>query len=142
MSRTPRCEVYIDGASRGNPGPAGVGVVFLADDGSVLHQLSKPVGHTTNNVAEYLALVYALQTALQRGCRQVMVKTDSELLARQISGRYRVRDAELIRLHGLAMHLGEGFERWQVTHVPRAQNAQADRLAGRAADGRPSPPTA
>lgn len=132
------CEAYIDGASRGNPGPAGVGVVFFeappdgAGRGSGVRRFAKYVGETTNNVAEYLALIYALQEALRRGCTDVTVKTDSELLARQLSGAYRVRDGQLQILHGLARHLVGGFKRCAIQHVPRAQNAEADRLAARA----------
>ena len=125
-------EVYIDGASRGNPGPAGIGVVFMDGKARPVRQLSRYLGETTNNVAEYLALVYALQEALRAGYAALTVKTDSELLARQFSGRYRVRDARLRLFHDLARHLAEAFSACQVQHVPREQNALADRLAGRA----------
>ena len=125
-------EVYIDGASRGNPGPAGVGVVFLDGQARPVRQFSHYLGETTNNVAEYLALVYALQEALRAGYTALTVKTDSELLARQVNGRYRVRDAQLRLFHDLALHLARGFSRCEVQHVPRAQNALADRLAGHA----------
>ena len=129
------CEIYIDGASRGNPGPAGVGVVFLDGGQTPVRQLSKPLGETTNNVAEYLALVYALQEALQAGYTAVTVKTDSELLARQVNGQYRVRDPQLRLFHDLVAHLRQGFARCEVSHIPRSQNRAADRLAGKAADG-------
>jgi ribonuclease HI len=123
--------VYIDGASRGNPGPAGIGVVF--NDGSAApRQLSKYIGETTNNVAEYLALVYALLEALQAGCTSLTVKTDSELLARQINGQYKVRDSRLRLLHDLALHAARGLNGWRIEHIPRTQNALADRLAGQA----------
>ena len=130
------CEVYIDGASLGNPGPAGVGVVFLDGDAKPIRQFSKYLGEATNNVAEYLALVYALQEARQIGCRVVSVKTDSELLARQLNGQYKVRDAQLRLLHDLAHYLTQGFAAWRIEHVPRTQNRLADRLAGQAARGR------
>jgi ribonuclease HI len=97
-----------------------------------VRQLSKYVGETTNNVAEYLALLYALQEALQQGYVVVRVKTDSELLARQINGQYKVRDPQLRLLHDLAVHLRQGFREFTIEHIPRAQNAQADRLAGQA----------
>ena len=128
------CEIYIDGASRGNPGPAGVGAVFLDGSRTPVRQISKPIGETTNNVAEYLALVYALQEALQAGYTMVTVKTDSELLARQVSGQYRVRDPHLRLFHDLVAHLRQGFARCEVSHVPRTENRLADALAGRAAD--------
>ena len=133
MRRTPSCELFIDGASRGNPGPSGVGVVCL-EDGTPAWQLAEGIGETTNNVAEYFALIFALQEALKRGQRSVMVKTDSELLARQIGGQYKVRDPWLKRLHALAIHLHGGFERVTVQHIPREANRAADKLAGQAAD--------
>jgi ribonuclease HI len=132
MKPTQSCEVYIDGASRGNPGPAGIGVVCLDGRDQPAWQLSKFLGETTNNVAEYLALVYALQEALQRGCTTLTVKTDSELLARQINGQYRVRDATLRLFFELALHLMQGFHRCSVEHIPRTQNRVADRLAAKA----------
>ena len=136
MKRTPSCDVYIDGASRGNPGPAGVGVVFMGtertEDAKPLREFSKSLGETTNNVAEYLALVYALQEALQAGYAALTVKTDSELLARQVNGQYRVRDGQLRLLHGLALHLVHGFRQCRVEHIPRTENRLADRLAGQA----------
>ena len=96
MTPTRSYDVYIDGASRGNPGPAGVGVVFLDGSRHPIRQFSKSIGETTNNVAEYLALIYALQEALQAGYASLSIKTDSELLARQLSGQYKVRDARLL----------------------------------------------
>ena len=134
MTPTRSGEVYIDGASRGNPGPAGVGVVFLDGQARPVRQFSHYLGETTNNVAEYLALVYALQEALRAGYTALTVKTDSELLARQVNGRYRVRDAQLRLFHDLALHLARGFSRCEVQHVPRAQNALADQLAGHAVE--------
>ena len=146
MRPTRSCEVYIDGASHGNPGPAGVGVVFLetpavsrqgAVDGKArpARQFYAYIGETTNNVAEYLALVYALQEALIAGYTEVTIKTDSELMARQVNGQYKVRDGHLRLLHGLALHVGRGFVRWRIEHIPRTHNALADRLAGQAAKG-------
>ena len=130
MKRTQSCEVYIDGASRGNPGPAGVGVVFM--DPAGVRQFSKYLGETTNNVAEYLALVYALQEAMRAGYAALTVKTDSELLARQVNGQYRVRDAQLRLFHDLVLHLAQGFRQCRVEHIPRTENRLADRLAGQA----------
>ena len=138
MKRARNCEVYVDGASRGNPGPSGAGVVFLDGNAKPIRQLSRFLGETTNNVAEYLALIYALQDAIHHGCTAVTVRTDSELLVRQLSGEYRVRDPQLRLFHDLARHLIEGLVQCSVTHVPRGQNILADRLAGRAADSRSS----
>lgn len=134
MPATRSCEVFIDGASRGNPGPSGIGAVFYDGSTTPVKQLSQPLGHTTNNVAEYLACIYALQAVLQDGYSAVTVKTDSELLVRQLSGQYRVRDPLLRLFHDVVVHLIQGFDRCDVTHVPRTQNRLADRLAGQAAD--------
>ncbi len=124
----PSCEVFIDGASHGNPGPAGVGAAFREGELSV-GQFSHYLGETTNNVAEYLALIYALQEAAFAGYTRVTVKSDSELLVKQVSGQYKVRDERLQLLHGVAQHLITGFEQCRVDHVPRTQNRAADRLA-------------
>jgi ribonuclease HI len=139
MKPTPSYELYVDGASRGNPGPASIGAVLLDGHGRVVREVSKYVGETTNNVAEYLALIYALQEALQAGCTALTVKTDSELLARQMSGRYKVRDPQLKLLHELAAHLVAGFAQCRIEHVPREQNTRADRLAAKAVNGRARP---
>lgn len=133
MNPSPSTEVYIDGASLGNPGPAGIGVVFLNGQGTPIVELSKSLGQTTNNVAEYLALIYALGEAQQRGLQHLRIKTDSELLARQFNGQYKVRDAHLRLFHDVARHLLRGFARVSIDHVRRTQNTRADRLAGQAA---------
>ena len=135
MSPTQSCEVFIDGASRGNPGPSGIGVVFLNAHGAAGRELSRYIGETTNNVAEYLALLYALQQALRDGHTALRVHTDSELLARQLNGQYRVRDPQLRLFHDLALELVKGFARFSIQHIPRSRNAQADRLAGAAVRG-------
>ena len=149
MRPTPSYELYIDGASHGNPGPAGIGVVVLdlsaapkdrrnpggAQAGGTdkpVAQFSKYLGETTNNVAAYLALIYALQEAIRHGYSSITVKTDSELLARQISGRYKVRHPQLRLFHDLARYLMRNFRACQIEHIPREQNALADRLAGAA----------
>ena len=148
MTPTPHCEIYIDGASRGNPGPAGIGVVFIqssthaepkgrangAESLTPIHQFSRSLGETTNNVAEYQALICALQEASRHGYHSLIVKSDSELLVRQMNGRYKVRNPNLRRLYDLALHLVQGFQRCSIQHIPREQNRLADRLAGRAAD--------
>jgi ribonuclease HI len=136
MTPIQSCEIYIDGASHGNPGPAGVGVVFVDSRTKPVRQFSKYIGETTNNVAEYLALIYALQEALKEGRTKLTIKTDSELLARQVNGQYRVRDAQLRLFHDLALHLAQAFRRCSVEHIPRTQNTLADRLAGQAVSGR------
>lgn len=133
MKASRSCELYVDGASRGNPGPAGIGVVAFNGSAAPAHQLSKPIGQATNNVAEYLALIYALHWALGAGYTAIAVKTDSELLVRQIHGQYRVREPHLRLFHDLAQDLFGHFARWSLAHVPREQNTQADRLAAAAA---------
>lgn len=95
-------------------------------------ELSLALGEATNNVAESCALIVALQEALRRGCRRVWVETDSELLARQVSGSYRVRDRDLQVLHAVIRHLIGLFARFEIRHIPRSQNRAADRLANRA----------
>ena len=129
------CEISIDGASRGNPGPSGIGVV-MRDGKGTIREFGHYIGETTNNVAEYLALVYALQEALQAGCASVSVKTDSELLARQVNGQYKVRDAQLRLFHDVVQHLRRGFSHCSITHIPREQNVRADQLAGHAVKSR------
>ena len=128
----------MDGASRGNPGPSGIGAVLQPSDGTTgpARHLSKYIGETTNNVAEYLALVYALQEALRGGYTDLTVKTDSELLARQLNGEYRVRNGQLKLFHDLAADLIRGFQTCRIHHIPRTQNALADRLAGQAVASR------
>ena len=125
--------VYIDGASRGNPGPAGAGCVFVDAHEQPLLEVSKPLGRATNNVAEYSALVCALQEAQARGVRRLRVRSDSELLVRQLQGIYRVRNDALRVLYERACRVAAGFEQITFHHVPRERNRLADRLAGRAA---------
>ncbi len=129
-------EIYIDGASLGNPGPSGIGVVYVDAQGKPTHQLYKYLGETTNNVAEYLALLYALQEAQTRGLKRLSVKTDSELLAKQINGQYKVRDPLLRLFHDLALQMAKGFEQVTVEHIDRSRNTQADRLASDAVESR------
>ncbi len=107
-----------------------MGVAQISETGEIEFELSRYIGETTNNVAEYLALIYALQHAAIRRYDDVHVRTDSQLMARQFDGQYKVKNPELIRLHGLVQHLAEGFQSCQVEHVPREQNKEADRLAG------------
>ena len=128
--------VYIDGASLGNPGPAGLGAFFVDAQGNPLAKLSKYLGDTTNNVAEYLALLYALQEAQARGITRLIVKTDSELVAKQLDGSYKVRDGTLRLFYDLARQMLAAFERVTIEHISRTQNTQADRLAGHAVESR------
>src|SRR5579859_391218 len=126
---------HIDGASRGNPGPAAYGVVLESEDGTHLAALSKTLGHTTNNVAEYHALLAALEYAVEHQLRRLKVLTDSELLARQIQGAYKVRSPDLKPLYEHARSTIARFESFSIQHVRREQNSEADRLANLALDG-------
>jgi ribonuclease HI len=126
--------VYIDGGARGNPGPGGYGVRVERPDGTVLAEFHRPLGVTTNNAAEYEGLLAALRYLLDRGVRRAQIRSDSELLVRQMTGLYRVRHPRLQPLHAEAQALAARFERLRFEHVPRAANAAADRLANLAMD--------
>ena len=125
---------FVDGASRGNPGPAALGVVFQDPKGKVIKNLSVRIGITTNNVAEYYALIFALQGAIIMGAGELEVFTDSELVARQFAGEYKIKEASLKMLFLLIEHLRGGFKKLTVTHVPREKNKLADAEANRALD--------
>lgn len=127
--------IHIDGASRGNPGPASYAVIVKTASGRPVASLAKPLGNTTNNYAEYQALLAALDFALRQGNRRISVYSDSELLVRQIHGRYRVRSEDLKPLYTRAMTLIQSFEAFSITHIVRAKNREADRLANQALDG-------
>jgi ribonuclease HI len=126
--------IHIDGGSRGNPGPAGVGVVILGPEGEVTERIHRYIGEATNNVAEYHALLLGLERARARGCIDLEVYSDSELLVRQIQGRYQVRNTALRPLFVKAQELIGGFRHFKIQHVPREQNAEADALANRSMD--------
>jgi ribonuclease HI len=126
--------VYVDGGSRGNPGPAGYGVRVEAADGSLITEFHDAIGVATNNVAEYRGLIAALRFALAENHRRVRVRSDSELLVRQMQGRYRVKHPNLQPLHAEATGIAAQLERVTYEHVPRARNAHADRLANQAMD--------
>ncbi len=128
--------IYVDGASRGNPGSAGAGAIIKAKDGRVLKRLKKYLGVVTNNAAEYEALVMALKAARSMGLKKIRMHADSELVVKQIKGVYRVRSEELRPFYTEAMELIDGFNRFEITHVPREKNSEADRLANEAIDGK------
>ncbi|HLI47765.1 MAG TPA: ribonuclease HI family protein [Chthonomonas sp.] len=123
------CTAYVDGAAKGNPGPAGLGVVLLDGDGNTLREIAEPLGCTTNNVAEYHALIRALEEARALGCERIRIFTDSELMARQIEGTYRVKTAHLWPLYQQARLLMGQFKEAMLTSVPREQNKRADMLS-------------
>jgi ribonuclease HI len=125
---------YIDGGARGNPGPAGYGVRIEDSDGLVLAELHAPLGTATNNVAEYQGLLAALRHAAESGHRELLVRSDSELLVKQMRGEYRVKNPGLQPLHREASSLAARFDRVRFEHIPRSKNAEADRLANLAMD--------
>jgi ribonuclease HI len=129
-----RVVVHVDGGSRGNPGPAAAAAVISTPDGEVLAEASTVLGRATNNVAEYRGLLLGLERARALGATEVDVINDSELVARQISGAYKVKHPDMRPLYLEAMEALRGFERWTVRSVPRAQNAEADALVNQALD--------
>ena len=130
--------LHVDGASRGNPGESGFGIHVTTPDGREVAALFGYLGKATNNVAEYQALLHGLRFALTRGASSVEVFSDSELLVRQIEGRYRVKNAGLQPLHREAQSLLARFAKAKLAHVPRERNREADALANRAVDERSS----
>jgi probable phosphoglycerate mutase len=131
-----RLLIHTDGAARGNPGPAGAGAVLRdAASGEVLAEVAQGLGRATNNVAEWTAVRLALEEARRLGATHVDVRMDSQLVARQISGMYRVKHPDLQPLHAAVMSLLRSFEGYTVGHVPRELNKEADRLSNVAIDG-------
>ncbi len=124
----------VDGGARGNPGPAGFGVVIEDSSGRRIDEISRFVGHATNNVAEYSGLIAAMEYALHAGERALKVYSDSELLVRQVNGTYKVKSPGLVELHAKVKRLQRDFEWFQIEHVLRGQNREADRLANLAMD--------
>jgi ribonuclease HI len=124
----------IDGGARGNPGPAGYGVSIRDSDGNLVAELSHYLGRQTNNVAEYSGLLAALEYAVQNGVKSLQVVSDSELLVKQMRGIYKVHSPELKLLHERARGMARKLENFDVRHVLRAQNKDADRLANLAMD--------
>jgi ribonuclease HI len=129
-------EIYCDGASRGNPGPAAAGAVIL-QEGKVLAEISKSLGQGTNNEAEYAALILALEKAEALGAERVAIRADSQLVVRQLKGEYKVKHPEMKRRHAEAMALLGRFRGWSASHIPREKNKHADRLANAALDREP-----
>jgi ribonuclease HI len=125
---------HSDGGARGNPGPAGYGVVIEDESGHKVAQLSEYLGHQTNNFAEYQGLIAALEYALQQGPKALKVISDSELLVRQIKGIYKVKNPTLKDLHARAQELIGQLEWFSIGHALREQNQEADRLANEAMD--------
>lgn len=125
---------YVDGASRGNPGPAAFGVVFKGVDGKPVKTIGSVIGTATNNTAEYFGLIVAMQQALMMGVEELEVFTDSQLVARQFSGEYKIKEPSIRQLCVLVTHLRRGFRKISVAHVPREENKLADAEANRVLD--------
>ncbi len=127
-------QIYTDGASRGNPGKSGIGVVVLDGEQNVLAEVSEYIGDATNNVAEYKALIRGVEKALEFSPSRVDVFADSELMVRQLNGRYKVRASSILPLYNEAKKLLEMLSESKVQYIPREQNSLADALANRAID--------
>ena len=126
--------VNVDGGARGNPGPAAIGVV-LRDGGEVIAEVGEKIGETTNNVAEYKALLKGIELAAAHGASELELLGDSELVVRQVEGRYKVKNAGMKELHEEVKRALRDFNSWSIRHVRRAENADADRLVNEALDG-------
>ncbi len=125
--------IFTDGGARGNPGPAGIGVVIKAG-GKTVKEYGKYIGKTTNNQAEYQALISALESAKEMSATEIQIFMDSELIVKQLKGEYRVRDAGLAPLYLKVHNLRAGFSKFFVSHVPREKNKEADRMVNEALD--------
>lgn len=126
--------VHVDGGARGNPGPAGIGVVVSDADGSVLDRANDYIGEATNNVAEYKAVLLGIERARANGASHLELINDSELVAKQLTGDYKVKHEGLKPLHAQALEALRAFDGWSIRSVPRAQNALADGLVNEAID--------
>ncbi|HEY8625535.1 MAG TPA: ribonuclease HI family protein [Solirubrobacteraceae bacterium] len=126
--------VHVDGGARGNPGPAAIGVVVSGADGAVLDQVAERIGVASNNVAEYRAVIKGAERAAELGAQELQIINDSELVARQLNGVYKVKHPAMRPLYEEAMAALSAFERWSIRSVPRAQNAAADELVNEALD--------
>jgi ribonuclease HI len=127
-----RLIIYTDGASLGNPGLAAIGAVIKDERGKLVANISRRIGRATNNQAEYRAIIAALEEAVRFGAEEVDVKSDSELVVKQINGRYRVKKAALRPLYQRVVQLSDSLAGFTIIHVPREQNTEADNLAHQA----------
>jgi ribonuclease HI len=127
--------VHVDGGARGNPGPAAIGVVVSTPDGDVIDEVAELIGVATNNVAEYRAVLRGIERASALGASQLELINDSELVARQLTGAYKVKHPAMKPLHQQAKAALEPFDAWTIRSAPRAQNARADALVNAALDG-------
>ncbi len=129
-----RVVINVDGAARGNPGPAAIGATIKDEEDRLIACISQRIGTTTNNQAEYRAIIAALEKAITLGAKHADVKSDSELVVKQLNGEYRVKKPALKPLHQQVKQLQGSLEGFTITHVPREQNVEADNLANKALD--------
>ena len=129
-------DIFVDGASKGNPGPSGIGIVFFDEKKNIVKKLFKFIGTATNNIAEYTALIYGLQEALIDRYKVVKVSSDSELMTRQLRGEYRVKNEKLKPYYEQFLHLSRGFDKLEIVTIDRKENKEADKLANKALDVR------
>ena len=130
--RLKRVVIYADGASRGNPGPAAIGVTIKDERGRLITSISQRIGKATNNQAEYRAIIAALEKAIELGAKQVDISLDSQLVVRQVNGQYRVKNVALKPLYQQLKQRLSLLEGFTITHIPRQQNTEADNLASMA----------
>lgn len=126
--------LYTDGCCKGNPGPAGIGVVIKDSRKKILKELSEYIGEATNNIAEYSALIRGLEAAGDLGAEDIKVFMDSELVVKQLSGEYRVKDDGMKELFHRALEVLKDFRSFEIKHIDRSKNKEADKLANRAID--------
>lgn len=128
--------INADGAARGNPGPAAIGVILKDEAGNIIGRISRRLSATTNNQAEYQAIIAALKKAINYGARQVILKSDSELVVKQINGQYKIKNTGLRPLYQEIVRLIGSLESFYISYIPREQNTEADKLANMALDRR------
>ncbi|MFC1932466.1 ribonuclease HI family protein [Chloroflexota bacterium] len=121
--------IFTDGVSKGNPGPAAIGATIKNEQGKIIATISQSIGKTTNNQAEYRAVIAALEYAIRLGANRVDMRSDSELVVRQLNGQYRVKKVHLKTLYQQVKQLLSQLEGYTINHIPREQNTEADRLA-------------
>lgn len=126
--------VHVDGGARGNPGPAAIAAVVSDEDGEIIHEANETIGRATNNVAEYKALLLGIDRGLMLGATELDLVGDSELIVKQVQGKYKVKDAGLKPLHAEARAKLADVSSWSIRHVRRENNAEADRLVNEALD--------
>ena len=124
--------LYVDGAAKGNPGKAGIGIAIYDQKGASIKRVSEYIGIATNNVAEYLALIYGLQEALILKAHKICLYSDSELIVKQMNGLYRIKDNLLSQLFLLGQHLKRSFKKIEILQISHSENKEADRLANAA----------